>query len=106
MKEFKLKKKYNNFTELVKLEKQGLIKIKRSRTLDTYGTSGSGLVAMAGVTVETPTELKNYQIIFSSRGYGTTTDNLTTYNGRFLDKHMQYFNDVDEWLKRYNLDIL
>lgn len=100
----KLKKQYYHFRELQKLAEEGKVKIGRFKSLDTYGTSGCGLVVRAGILVHTESESKKYQIKFSPKGYGTVTDDIVWFNGRRLVKYDKYFKDVDLWLKLNELE--
>lgn len=97
----KLKKRYSDFATLKNLQKKGLITIERNIFIDTHGTSGMGLVMRTGITVKVndSQERKDYQIIFSSKGYGATTSNIVALNGRWLDKYNGYLKKVNQWLE-------
>ncbi len=89
----KLKKKMEA-KELINLAEQGA-KITGNYSLNTYGTSGMGYVERRGITIELNGVSKNYQVIYSARGYGTITDDIVEYNGRWLEKYREYANDVN-----------
>lgn len=89
----KLKKKMEA-KELIGLVEKGA-KITRNHSLDTYGTSGSGYVERKGITIELNGVSKDYQVIYSARGYGAITDDIVEYNGRWLEKYHEYANNVD-----------
>lgn len=89
----KLKKKMEA-KELKGLVEKGA-KVTRNHSLDTYGTSGSGYVERRGITIELDGISKDYQVIYSAKGYGTITDDIVGYNGRWLEKYHEYANNVD-----------
>lgn len=101
----KLKKAYYDFKELRALEQEGKVKISRLHSLDTFGTSGSGLVARMGIKVETSKETKEYQIKFSSKGYGSVTDKIDWFNGRTKEKYDKYFTRINIWLEGNGLEL-
>ena len=98
-----LNKKYNS-KQIIELVKEGKIAVKPNYTLNTYGTSGSGLLMRKGLTIkiiETQEE-NDFQIVFSARGYGgTITSDLVEYNGRMLDKHYIYEIAVNDWFNNF-----
>lgn len=87
-------KKRMNAKELRGLIEKGA-KITRNLWLDTYGTSGMGYVERRGITIQLNGVSKNYQVIYSARGYGAITDDIVELNGRWLEKYHKYSNDVD-----------
>ncbi len=89
----KLKKRMNE-QELINLAKQGA-KITGNYSLNTYGTSGMGYVERIGITIELNGVSKDYQVIYSARGYGAITDNIVEHNGRWLEKYREYSNAVN-----------
>ena len=90
----KLKKKMDA-KELKGLVEKGA-KITRNYLLDTHGTSGSGYVERRGITIELNGVRKDYQVIYSSRGYGTITDDIKEYNRRWLKKYYKYVDLVND----------
>lgn len=91
----KLKKRMTE-QELVNLVEQEGAKVERCYALDTFGTSGSGYVERRGLTVELRGIVKDYQIVYSSRGYGAITDDIIEYNGRMLAKYSPYIHAVNK----------
>lgn len=89
----KLKKKMEE-KDLKGLVEKGA-KITRNYLLDTHGTSGSGYVERRGITIELNGVSKDYQVIYSARGYGTITDDIKEYNGRWLEKYHKYTGAVN-----------
>ena len=87
-------KKRMNAKELKGLAEQWA-KITRNYSLDTHGTSGMGYVERRGITIELNGVSKDYQVIYSARGYGTITDDIVEYNGRWLEKYGVYANAVN-----------
>lgn len=98
----KLNKKYTDYKLLLK--NKNIIKIERDTKLDTYGLNSSGLLVRVGIVAYTENETKQYQIIFSSRGYGTVDSSIIKYNNKMKNKHQQYFEKVNQWLYSNNLE--
>lgn len=86
----KLKKNYE-ISDLALLYADGAI-IERDYTTDTCGTSGMGYIERRGIKING----KQYQVIYTSRGYGRITSDIKYYNGRYLDKHFKYKRNVNE----------
>lgn len=103
----KLNKKYSDFATLKDLQEKGLIEIERNLFIDTHGTSSMGLIMRIGITAKVLNtgERKDYQIIFSSKGYGTTTSDIIELNGRWLSKYDYYLKKVNEWLEKNGLGL-
>lgn len=75
--------------------------LETAPAFNTYGTSSSGYLRRDGYYLTTPNnEVIAFQIIFSSRGYGTMTQELTQYNERYHDKYGQYDEAVNEWIDK------
>jgi len=89
----RLKKRMNE-QELINLAEQGA-KITRNYSLDTHGTSGMGYVERRGITIELNGVSKDYQVIYSARGYGAITDNIVELNKKWLEKYSVYANAVN-----------
>lgn len=86
----KLKRNYN-VSDLWTLYDNGAI-IERDYSTDTFGTSSLGYMERRGITING----KQYQVIYTSKGYGRITSDIVIYNGRCLDKHLQYKYAVNE----------
>ena len=84
----KLKKNYNT-SDIKTLLANGAI-IERDYTTDTYGTSSMGYMERKGITING----KQYQVVYTSKGYGRITSDIVYYNYRYLDKHTQYIQDL------------
>ncbi len=83
-----------NAKELKSLVEKGA-KITRNYSLDTHGTSGMGYVERRGITIELNGVSKDYQVIYSARGYGAITDNIVELNKKWLEKYNVYANNVN-----------
>lgn len=86
----KLNKNYN-LSDLSLLFANGAV-IDRDYSTDTFGTSTMGYIERRGITING----KQYQVIYTSKGYGRITSDLKRYNGRYLNKHLKYKRDVNE----------
>lgn len=86
----KLKKNYN-LSDLAMLYANGAT-FERDYSTDTFGTSSLGYMERRGIKING----KRYQVIYTSKGYGRITSDILFYNGRYLDKHIKYFDDVNE----------
>ena len=93
----KLKKNYN-VNELKGLQDKGY-NIEIASELNTYGISGSGYMERLGIKINGA----NYQVIYSSRGYGRITSDITYYDGRYFSKHITYIEAVK---KHFNNNVL
>ena len=75
--------------------------LEAAPAFNTYGTAGNGYVRREGYYLTTPNnEAIAFQIIFTSKGYGTMSQELTQYNHRYHDKYKQYDTAVNEWIDK------
>lgn len=75
--------------------------LEAAPAFNTYGTAGNGYVRRQGYYLTTPDKtVVAFQIIFTSKGYGTMSQELTQYNHRWHDKYDKYDAEVNEWIDK------
>lgn len=94
-------KKKMSLDDLKALKELG-IEIKRNYNLDESGTSGMGYVERRGLSINGI----DYQVCFSSKGYGVITSDINELNGRWLDKYDVYASKVRKWWNEKMIPIL
>lgn len=96
----RLKKNYHT-KDLKSLIANGAY-IKRDYSTDTYGTSSMGYMERIGLLING----KQYQVVYTSKGYGRITSDIVYYNGRFLEKHIQYMEAVEKHFTKNVLELI
>lgn len=85
-----LKKNYT-LKDIKKLWLEGA-NIERDYSTDTYGTNSLGYLERRGIRINGI----QYQVVYSSKGYGRITSDLRFYNDRYLEKHLDYIQMVED----------
>ena len=97
----KLKKNYT-LEELKALSLKGEM-ISRNWLNDTSGTSSMGYMERRGIKINGT----DYQVIYTSKGHATRiTADIVEYNGRYLQKHDIYINQVNKHFSDYIYPLL